>query len=347
MKSSIPHIVLTGSSGFLGQYVLHSLVHYPLSILQQPKPPGLVIHALYGGKVEEFPQAVQAMVQEASNNVQVQVHKVDLTNDTDVQTWLDQFGSKVDVCIHTAAISNPGACQADPEKARALNIPKTFLKGLAQHKVTVIGLSTDHVYDGTQKAGQAYKETDQVNPINMYGQTKVELEEFLLNDNNSNNNILLRSSIISGPKAPILGEKAHATFLHFCQTQENQETTFYTDEIRSIVAVDNVVQVVRWFSSQLLQEQKIGGVYNMGGPDRVSRYDMAQAVFEYFGYTQDKLIATEKSSMPPQAVQSPLDIAMNSSKLYELTKDSINWKGVKDIVKWTFEGDATCSAATK
>jgi len=143
---------LTGSSGFLGQHALHSLVHDPLSIPLQPQPPpGLVTHSLCGGKVEEFPQAVSAMVQEAANNVQVQVHKVDLANDTDVQTWLDQFGNKVHVGIHAAVISNLGACQADPKKAHALNIPNVFLKGLAQHKVTVIGLSADHVCNGTHR----------------------------------------------------------------------------------------------------------------------------------------------------------------------------------------------------
>jgi len=57
------------------------------------------------------------------------------------------------------------------------------------------------------------------------------------------------------------------------------------------VAVD--IQTIQWFSSQLpLQEQKVGGVYNMGGPDRVSQHDVAQAVFEHFGHAQ--LPPTEK-----------------------------------------------------
>jgi len=86
----------------------------------------------------------------------------------------------------------------------------------------------------------------------MNGQTKVESKEFLLNNNNNNNNnIWLQSSIFLGPKAPILGKKAPATFSHCCQTRETQEITRHTDEIRSIVAVDNFVQTIQWFSSQL------------------------------------------------------------------------------------------------
>jgi dTDP-4-dehydrorhamnose reductase len=339
MKSSMPQIVITGSSGYLGQYLVHSLIHESLN-LSPSAASGLHVHALYGG-MEGFDQAVESMVASFNNDyVKVQVHKLDLTNDNDVNAWIDQHGAQIDVCVHTAALSVPRLCQADPTRAQALNVPAAFLEGLAKHSVAIIGLSTDQVYDGTKAP---YLETDPLNPLNIYGKTKEELEQLitkLSSENNSNlPTVLLRSSIMLGPKAPILGDKAHSTFLHFCATREKEETTFWTDECRSILAVDNVVQVLRWFLQKLLldQGQDVAGLYNMGGPGRQSRMDMAQAVFRHFAYSMEKLISAEKAKQPPEEVQSPLDITMDSSKLVELTKDDIQWKGLEDIVRWTFE----------
>ena len=309
--------------------------------------------------MEGFPEAVQTLVTSANTknknaNVNVTVHALDLTNHNDVQAWIATYAPQVDVCLHAAALSVPRLCEADPDKARALNVPTQFLEGLASHEVHIVGLSTDQVYDGIAKQkGQPnhYSEDDPVAPLNIYGTTKVELEECLqkLSKNSKNNNkiwnVSLRSSIILGPKAPILGEQAHATFLHFCAGRQHQETTFYTDECRSVIAVDNVVDVLRWFAVKACvpsddddnDKSNFGGVYNMGGPERVSRMDMAQAVFRNFGYDEDKLVAAEKATMPPQEVQSPLDIAMDSSKLYQIVGDAIDFRSVKDIVRWTFD----------
>ena len=303
-----------------------------------------------------FPEAVQAMVSKSSKSgVQVQVHTLDLTNADNVQAWIAHYAPQMDVCIHSAALSVPPLCQADPQTAQALNVPSVFLEGLAQHDVSIIALSTDQVYDGESNPKPYYSETSPVAPLNTYGTTKVQLEECLgkLSQKYSNSKkqlttVALRSSIMLGPKAPILGDQAHATFLHFCAGRQDQETTFYTDECRSVIAVDNVVDVLRWFASACLLQNGddknsppnanvvVGGVYNMGGPERVSRYDMAQAVFRHFGYDEEKLVAAEKASLPSQEVKSPLDIAMDSSKLYLSVGNAVQFKGMKDIVSWTF-----------
>jgi len=190
----------------------------------------------------------------------------------------------------------------------------------------------------------------------MYGTTKLQLEDYLTKLSQSSTTsaakasttttmVSLRSSILLGPRAPILGELAHDTFLHFCDSRQDQETTFYTDECRSVIAVDNVVDVILWFVVQILwnnDQQLLAGIYNMGGPDRVSRYDMARTVFEHFGYDLNKLIKKRKASLPlteqqqQQQVQSPLDIAMDSTKLYKMVGDAVQFKGIEEIVRWTF-----------
>jgi len=365
-------MAITGASGFLGQYLLHSLIHQPLSSASSAsslKSSEIQIHALYGGNMQGFPEAVQSMVDTVNNSsnnncsnrkVRVQVHALDLTNTEDVVAWVTQYGPQLDVCIHSAALSVPRLCQANPEKAKALNVPSVFLQGLASQNVSIIALSTDQVYPGKTEDEAPYKEDDYTKelppPVNMYGTTKLQLEDYLTKLSQSSTTsaakasttttmVSLRSSILLGPRAPILGELAHDTFLHFCDSRQDQETTFYTDECRSVIAVDNVVDVILWFVVQILwnnDQQLLAGIYNMGGPDRVSRYDMARTVFEHFGYDLNKLIKKRKASLPlteqqqQQQVQSPLDIAMDSTKLYKMVGDAVQFKGIEEIVRWTF-----------
>ena len=354
MKSSVPQIILTGSSGFLGQHLLHSLLQQPIAALgDHTEIAGYKIHALYGGNMEGFPEALEQLAARNPENVSLQVHKLDFTNQQEIQTWISENAATADICIHMAAMSSPRTCQDTPEKARALNVPQDFFQGLLGANVPIIALSTDQVYEGT-KQGTPYFETDAVKPVNIYGLTKVEMEECLQQLSSSQQKtvpvVLLRSSIILGPKAPILPDKAHGTFLHFCQTREGQVTEFYSDECRSVIAVDNVVAVLRWFLKRLILLEPLAtkkddnsvvllaGVYNMGGPERISRVDMAQAVFRHFGYKEEGvLVASEKAKLPPGPIPSPLDITMDSTKLYQLTKDEIpKWKSLKETVKWTF-----------
>lgn len=53
---------------------------------------------------------------------------------------------------------------------------------------------------------------------------------------------------------------------------------------------------------------------NMGGPDRLSRVDMAYAVAAARGHGAASIVPAPASSVP-RGVVSPADISMNSSKL--------------------------------
>ena len=85
-----------------------------------------------------------------------------------------------DLIINLAAMTNVDGCEKNPDAAREVNIAGV------QHLCDtfngkIIHLSTDYVFDG--KSGP-YSEDDDVNPINIYGETKLASERILM-DNNS------------------------------------------------------------------------------------------------------------------------------------------------------------------
>lgn len=299
-------ILITGASGFLGQHLVAKFMEQ----YEEIELYCLVNHS-------------QNLIEALSEYENVKCWALDLTDEQKVGEWFRTSVPKLDVCVHTAAISNPRACENEPEKAHAVNVPEAFLRQLQKDDTYVVAMSTDQVYPGTDPP---YKETDAVRPVNVYGQTKRNMELFLLE--NKIPCAILRSSIILGPQAPFID--AHDTFLHFCASRKNQETVFYTDERRSVVSVRDVVNVI-----QHCVNHRPCGVYNLGGASSISRYDMARAVFEHCDYDTSYLVAAEKKAMPSSSdVASPLDITIDCQKVHQLVGKA--FEPLEDMVKATF-----------
>ncbi len=328
------HLILTGASGYLGQHLLSHWIQN--GVLCEDSNADInscfQITALYH-KSETFPKAVETFRQNHPCHPTISdviVSSVDLTNPSksDIESLLQPPKSLV-IVVHAAALSSPRACQANPENAMALNVPTKFLDALlttaTESTTSIIALSTDQVYNGKQTPGSFYKEDEKegLKPVNIYGQTKLELESYLLRQQQKMQSspsrlVALRSSIILGPEAPIDPGCAHGTFLDFCQSRgiQKEATTFFTNEYRSVVRVDTVMETIGGFVSKMVSESPgtlfSSVVYNMGGPVRVNRMEMAKAVFDKFGYDSNLLIETEQSSP-----LSPLDISMDSALLVE------------------------------
>ena len=136
----------------------------------------------------------------------------------------------------------------------------------------------------------------------------------------------------------------HTTFLDFVRSrgQQNLATTYYTNEYRTVIRVDDIQNIINDIitkhiipttvatsivdttsnydnsststststSSMLMISSPPPVVFNMGGPYRVNRMDLAEAVFRYYGYDTQLLVPTEQTSS-----LSPKDISMDSSLL--------------------------------
>jgi len=86
---------------------------------------------------------------------------------------------KPDIIINAAAYTNVDKAESEQEKARAINAigPGVLAEEAKKIDATLIHYSTDYVFDGTKFS--PYVETDQPNPINIYGQTKLEGEQLI------------------------------------------------------------------------------------------------------------------------------------------------------------------------
>ena len=92
----------------------------------------------------------------------------------------DIVNEKPDVVVHTAAAVNVDECEEKPEYARRLNTEVTgkLAAVCERHGIQMVYISTDAVFDGETFA--LYTEEDAVNPINVYGKTKLDGEAEVL-----------------------------------------------------------------------------------------------------------------------------------------------------------------------
>jgi dTDP-4-dehydrorhamnose reductase len=206
-----------------------------------------------------------------------------------------------DIIVHAAANSSPKACEEDPAGARQANVPLGFISGAreANPAVRFIFLSTDQVLNGQ---GHLVDEAVEANPINVYGQTKLEMEAAVREA--FPQHTIVRLSFIYGPKV----EGAHTTFLQFAmdKLKAGEEFSVFTDQIRSAVYVGDVVETLK-----LAVSGQATGLLNLGGPEALSRFDFCKIVAEHLGVTQSIL----KGGTYNLPVPSPSDISMDVSRL--------------------------------
>ena len=86
--------------------------------------------------------------------------------------------SEADTIIHTAAISDTGACQADPEASYLANVQIPLWIARAAGNRKLICFSSDQVYSGSREEGPYTEEM--AAPGNVYACHKLEMEQRVL-----------------------------------------------------------------------------------------------------------------------------------------------------------------------
>lgn len=100
---------------------------------------------------------------------------LDITNTTQIDDVFSK--SAFDYCINCAAYTAVDNAEDDIETAHSINTvgPKNLAEACKSNNVTLIHVSTDFVFDGTNT--KPYLETDNTKPLGVYGETKLKGEQ--------------------------------------------------------------------------------------------------------------------------------------------------------------------------
>lgn len=106
-----------------------------------------------------------------ANYIAPSTKEMDITNQTQVEEVISNY--KPDVIFHCAAYTAVDKAEEDRENCYNVNVTgtKNIVDAAKKINAKVFYISTDYVFDGTKEV--AYEITDNPNPINYYGYTKL------------------------------------------------------------------------------------------------------------------------------------------------------------------------------
>ncbi|NEP27761.1 NAD(P)-dependent oxidoreductase [Moorena sp. SIO3I6] len=207
--------------------------------------------------------------------------------------------------IHTAAQSKPNFCQTHREESYSINVTASIniARLSADYDIPCVFTSTDLVFDGLNPP---YLETDPVSPISYYGEQKVMAEEGMRS--HYPKVAICRMPLMFGITPPTASSFIQP-FLKILR--EGRPLSLFTDEIRTPVSGTTAAKGL------LLALEKVQGLVNLGGKERISRYDFGCLMAEVFELSQDNLGRCLQKDVPMAAPRSP-DTSLDSSLAFSL-----------------------------
>ena len=247
-------ILITGGSGFLGQYLNLELSkhHEILSLYHQSQ----------------------------RNCKEFNSEQVDIGNYEKLKYIFNSF--KPDVVVHTASISTPHKADSLPAKIvfeTNVRATENIAKLCEQHNSKLIYTSTDLVYAGYR--GSYLKEDAKLIPISLYAETKLMGEEKI--KSTFKNYIILRTALMFG-----FGLNGATCFFHqmFDRLKAGLAVKVFYDQYRSPLSVLEAVRIIRFLCESDIKSE----IINFAGAERLSRYDFAVKVCSLAGFNQSLLV---------------------------------------------------------
>jgi dTDP-4-dehydrorhamnose reductase len=209
-----------------------------------------------------------------------------------------EFGNdRPQLVIHCAAISTIAGVEADPDRARRLNVEVTRLLAELAAEIPFVFFSTDLIFDG--RKGN-YAEADAPNPLHLYGETKATAESIVLKNPR---HLVVRTSINGGVSRA--GNRGFNEQLRLA-LQAGKPMKLFTDEFRSPIFAGETARAV-WE----LAGRNCAGIFHVAGAERLSRWQMGQLLVKRWPEIKTK---TEPGSAkdfpgPPRAPDTSLDVS--------------------------------------
>lgn len=205
--------------------------------------------------------------------------------------------------IHAAAIPDIASCAAEPERAWRVNRDASIelAEAAAEQGARYVFISTDQVFDGR---AAPYDEDASPRPLHHYGATKAAAEEALLG--RPAGRLLLRLPLMIGASA---GPRRSASDVVLDAIRRHHAIGLFVDEYRSPAEVLDVAAAVL---SLALGEDE--GLLHLGGPERLSRWEIGQIVAAGAGFAGSRFLEKRRLQDHELAGSRPADLELDSRR---------------------------------
>jgi dTDP-4-dehydrorhamnose reductase len=242
--------------------------------------------------------------------------ELSIENEFKVEAYFNTL--KPFACINCAAYTAVDKAESEKEQAYMVNaLAVEFLASACfKNEVLFVHISTDYVFDGASSI--PYKETDETNPINYYGLTKLQGEELALQSNPST--LIIRTSWVYSE----FGNNFVKTMVRLMNEKESLNVV--NDQIGSPTYAADLADAIMKMVSMVNKESRVRhGIYHYSNEGAISWYEFATAIKELTG-SHCKVNPIPTSQYPTPAKR-PHYSLLDKSKIKSTFRLQIpNWK---------------------
>ena len=273
-------VLITGASGLLGQY---------LNLKVSEKFEILSCYKINIGNCKQFLNT-----------------QVNICEGNEINNLFQKF--KPNIVIHAAAIANPVPYENQTSKDyfyTNVNATRKIAQLCEQHNSKLIYISTDLVYAGYR--GSFLKEDAKLIPASLYAETKLVGESKV--KESASNYLILRTALLFG--FGINHSQCHFQFI-YNELQKNKTVNLFTDQYRTPLSLNDAAIKITELATMDLENE----VINLGGCERVSRYEMGEMLCSVAGFDKNLLQKITMDEIPnfPKVE----DVSLNTEKLQSL-----------------------------
>ncbi len=230
----------------------------------------------------------------------VQASPLNLEYISTIEKFLDDL--QPSWVVHGAGLTSVEECELNPELASYVNVTlaQNMAIACAKLKIPLIHISTDHLFTGHQAL---VDENCLVAPVNVYGKTKADAEQLVLE---------------AYPEALVIRTNFYGWGTSYRQSfsdvvinalRSKQRISLFQDVYYTPILAEVLVEVIH-----KLVGQRASGIFNVVGNDRVSKYEFGLRLANEFDL-DGHLIDADQLKNRPFLVQRPYDMSLSNQKI--------------------------------
>ena len=271
-------------------------------------------------------QLGQSILEQSKNYKEIECffvtrNELDITNEELINHYFED--KSFDFVINCAAYTAVDKAEDDQENAYLVNAKATeFLAKITNEKgIPFIHVSTDYVFDGTESVPRL--ETDQTNPLGVYGQTKLDGENLALENNPKT--IILRTAWVYSR----FGNNFVKTMLRLFNDKDS--ISVVADQIGSPT---NAIDLADAILTIVSKDDLTYGIFNYSNEGECSWFEFAQKIKEFSNSTIE--INPVPTSAYPTKAKRPAYSLLDKSKIKEVYQlDIPTWEdSLKEELKY-------------
>lgn len=207
-----------------------------------------------------------------------------------------------------AAMTHVDRCESEPELTREVNVagPAHVARAAAGVGARLVFFSSDYVFNGRDGP---YSEEILPSPISEYGRQKAEAEAIVAEEL-PDSHVIVRTTGVYGwePQGKNFVIRVIRTL------EEGEGIAVPADQVATPTYAPNLAD-----ASLVLGAGDFCGVYNVAGPDLLTRADFAAVVAKVFGLAAQRIEAVETSTLG-QTAPRPLNGGLRTEKVVGATR---------------------------